>query len=418
LQKIIQCYQRAGVRIADTFRSSEAVARVDASWIGEKRTRAVTDMLDAAGHAALFVGGCVRNALLAQGVTDIDIATDAPPERVLALAAEAGLKAVPTGIEHGTVTVVSGHFPFEVTTFRRDVETDGRRAVVAFSDDIADDAARRDLTINALYARSDGTVLDPVGQGLRDLAARRVRFVGDPAVRIAEDYLRILRFFRFHAWYGNPERGLDPAGLAACAAAREGISRLSRERVGAETAKLLAARDPAPAVLAMASAGVLERVLPGADAGRLAALVRVEAAAGVVPRWQRRLAALGSAEAWGDRQRLSRADLKTLAAVARARAAGDRPAVLAYRYGADVARDAVLIAAAESAVPPPPDLEADLARGASARLPVRAADLPHLRGPALGAALRRLEAAWIASDFRLDRAALVAAAAADDPAPG
>jgi poly(A) polymerase len=169
-------------------------------------------MLERAGHAALFVGGCVRNALLGQGVTDIDIATDATPEEVLALAAGAGLKAVPTGAEHGTVTVVSGHFPYEVTTFRRDVETDGRRAVVAFSRDIAEDAARRDLTINALYARSDGLVLDPGGHGLADLAARRVRFVGDPAVRIAEDFLRILRFFRFHAWYGDPARGLDSGG--------------------------------------------------------------------------------------------------------------------------------------------------------------------------------------------------------------
>lgn len=394
------------------------MGRVEASWIGEARTRAVTDMLEGAGHAAFFVGGCVRNALLGQGVSDIDIATDAPPERVLALAADAGLKAVPTGVEHGTVTVVSGHFPFEVTTFRRDVETDGRRAVVAFSRDIADDAARRDLTINALYARPDGTVLDPVGQGLRDLAARRVRFVGDPAVRIAEDYLRILRFFRFHAWYGDPERGLDPAGLAACAAARDGLALLSRERVGAETTKLLAARDPAPSVRAMAGAGVLERVLPGADAGRLPPLERAEAAAGAAPRWQRRLAALGDAEAWGERLRLSRADVKVLAAVAKARADDDRPAALAYRHGIEVARDAVLIAAAEAAVPPPPDLEADLARGAAARLPVRAADLPHLRGPALGAALRRLEAAWIASDFRLDRAALLARAEAEDPAAG
>jgi poly(A) polymerase len=387
-----------------------SVARVEAPWLGEKRTRAVTAMIEGGGHAALFVGGCVRNALLGQGVTDIDIATDAPPERVMALAGEAGLKAVPTGAEHGTVTVVSGHFPFEVTTFRRDVETDGRRAVVAFSRDVAEDAARRDLTINALYARPDGTVLDPVGQGLRDLAARRVRFVGDPMVRIAEDYLRILRFFRFHAWYGDPERGLDPEGLAACAAARDGLARLSRERVGAETTKLLAAPDPSPAVHAMAGTGVLERVLPGADAGRLPGLERAEAAAGAEPRWQRRLAALGHSETWGERLRLSRADVKALAAVASARATGEQPAALAYRYGAEIARDAVLIAAAEAAVPLPPDLEANLARGASARLPVRAVDLPHLRGPALGSALRQIEAAWIASDFRLDRGALLAVA--------
>jgi poly(A) polymerase len=389
------------------------LARLEASWLAEPRTQAVTAMLEGAGHAALFVGGCVRNALLGQGVTDIDIATDATPEEVLALAARAGLKAVATGAGHGTVTVVSGHFPYEVTTFRRDVETDGRRAVVAFSRDIAEDAARRDLTINALYARSDGLVLDPGGHGLADLAARRVRFVGDPAVRIAEDYLRILRFFRFHAWYGDPERGLDPEGLEACAAARDGLARLSRERVGAEMIKLLAAPDPAPAVGAMAGAGVLERVLPGADAARLAPLVRAETAAGGAPRWQRRLAALGEAGTWAEALRLSRSDAKALAATEATLKRQGPPASRAYRFGAEAARDAVLIAAARTGASVPPALEADLARGAAARLPVRAADLPGLRGPALGGALRRLEEAWIASDFALDRDALLVLATRD-----
>jgi poly(A) polymerase len=325
---------------------------------------------------------------------------------------------VPTGAEHGTVTVVSGHFPYEVTTFRRDVETDGRRAVVAFSRDIAEDAARRDLTINALYARSDGLVLDPGGHGLADLAARRVRFVGDPAVRIAEDFLRILRFFRFHAWYGNPACGLDPKGLAACAAARDRLARLSRERVGAEMTKLLSAPDPAPATRAMASAGVLERVLPGADAGCMAPLVRAEAAAGAAPRWQRRLAALGAAGGWAEALRLSRSDAKALGATAAALAAGGPPAARAYRFGAEAARDALLIEAARAGEPVPAALEADVARGSAARLPVRAADLPGLRGPALGAALRRLEEAWIKADFGLDRAALLALAARDPSMSG
>ena len=176
---------------------------------------------------------------------------------------------MPTGLAHGTVTVVAGGRPFEVTTFRRDVETFGRRAVVAFSTDLRDDAARRDFTMNALYVRPDGTVVDPLG-GLPDLRAGRVRFVGDGAARIAEDYLRILRFFRFHAWYGDPAAGLDPDGLAACAALQDGLARLSRERVGAEVTKLLAAPDPAPAVGPMAAAGILARVLPGADAAALA----------------------------------------------------------------------------------------------------------------------------------------------------
>ena len=173
------------------------------------------------GHAILFVGGCVRNALLGRPVADIDLATDARPEAVIALAKGAGLNPVPTGIAHGTITVVAAGQPFQVTTFRRDVETFGRHAVVAFSDDIAEDAARRDFTLNALYALPDGTVVDPLG-GLPDLRAGRVRFVGDPAARIAEDYLRILRFFRMTAWYGDPAAGLDRDSLAACAARQEG----------------------------------------------------------------------------------------------------------------------------------------------------------------------------------------------------
>nr|MBA3325662.1 CCA tRNA nucleotidyltransferase [Paracoccaceae bacterium] len=246
--------------------------RIEAPWLGAPGPRAVCALLERAGRQAFFVGGCVRNALLGREATDVDVATDAHPEEVMRLAGAAGMKAVPTGIAHGTVTLAVEGGPVQVTTFRRDVATDGRRAVVAFADDIAEDAARRDLTMNALYARPDGTVVDPLG-GLGDLRAGRVRFVGDAAARIAEDYLRILRFFRFHAWYGDPEAGIDAEGLAACAAARDGLTLLSRERIGAELAKLLAAPDPAPAAAAMAASGVLACVLPGADPRALPALV-------------------------------------------------------------------------------------------------------------------------------------------------
>ncbi len=385
------------------------MARIDAAWLADPRTRAVTAMLERGGHRAFFVGGCVRNALIDAPVSDIDIATEAPPERVVELAAAAGLKAVPTGIEHGTVTVVSGGRPFEVTTFRRDVETDGRRAVVAFSDDVAEDAARRDFTMNALYAGLDGAIIDPTGEGLADLEARRVRFVGEPSRRIAEDHLRVLRFFRFHAWYGDPAAGLDRAAFAACAAARDRLGRLSRERIGVEMAKLLAAPDPAPAVMAMAEAGVLDRVLPGADARLLPALMIVEKAAGTGPRWFRRLAALEEEDgaSWAEALRLSRAEAKALAAIRDARAAGAAPAARGYRYGAEASRDALLLLAASGAGLPE-DWEAEIARGAGARFPVRAADLPGLSGPALGGALRRLEAAWLASGLTLDRDALLA----------
>ena len=379
--------------------------RVDGPWRAAPRTQAVCSALAAGGYRALFVGGCVRNALLGQPVADIDLATDARPDAVLALAAAAGLHAVPTGIEHGTITVVNDGQPFEVTTFRRDVATFGRRATVAFSTDLAEDAARRDFTMNALYAEADGRLVDPLG-GLPDLRARRVRFVGDAGQRIAEDYLRVLRFFRIHAWYGAPDGGLDPAGLAACAAQQDGLDGLSRERVGAEIAKLLAAPDPAPAVAAMADTGILARVLPGADPTQLAPLVHLEAGGGLSPRWQRRLAALGAGEDWTDRLRLSRADARALAATAAALAAGEPDAVAAYRHGADPARDAALVRAASTGSLPPPDLEAELARGGGAVLPVRAADLA-LTGPAIGVALRRLERRWIASGLRLDAAALL-----------
>jgi poly(A) polymerase len=378
------------------------VTRIEAPWLDDPRTRAVSAAVEAGGHAILFVGGCVRNALLGRPVTDIDLATDAPPDAVVALTRAAGLNPVPTGIAHGTVTVVSGGRPFEVTTFRRDVETFGRHAVVAFSDDIAEDAARRDFTLNALYARPDGSVVDPLG-GLPDLRAGRVRFVGDAGSRIAEDYLRILRFFRMTAWYGDPALGLDADGLAACAAGQDGLGGLSRERVGAETTKLLAARDPAPAVAAMAATGILGRVLPGADATALAPLVDLEGDR--PPRWQRRLAALGWREPWAAALRLSRADARALEATAAALAAGEPPEVAAYRHGRDAALDAALVRAASAAAPLPAGLDEAVERGASARFPMRAADVP-LAGPALGAELRRLEEAWVASGFTLDPEAL------------
>jgi poly(A) polymerase len=397
---------------------SGASRRLAAPWLGAPATQAVCAALTSGGHQALLVGGCVRNALLGLPVADIDIATDAPPERVTELAAAAGLKAVPTGIAHGTVTVIADGRPFEVTTFRRDVETFGRHAVVAFTDELATDAARRDFTMNALYARPDVTLVDPLG-GLPDVLARRVRFVGDPAARIAEDCLRILRFFRIHAWYGDAAAGLDPDGLAACAAARDGLARLSRERVGAEITRLLAAPDPAPAVAAMAAAGILAAVLPGADSRPLAPLVGLEAAAGLAPRWQRRLLALGWRPAWTAALRLSRADARTLSEAAAALAAATPPAVAAWRHGIDAARDAALVAAAGHASPPPSDLASELARGAAARFPVAAADLDRT-GPALGRALKRLQSAWIASGLTLTPAALVALdrASGDAPDPG
>ncbi|WP_447910288.1 CCA tRNA nucleotidyltransferase [Brevundimonas bullata] len=230
-------------------------------WLTAPATRAVMAALVAAGgpDCARFVGGCVRNALIDAPIDDIDIATTLTPDAVVAALKAAGLRSVPTGIEHGTVTAISEHQPFEITSLRRDVSTDGRRATVAFTTDWTEDAGRRDFRLNALYADADGVILDPTGQGYDDAMAGRIVFVGEPEGRIREDYLRILRFYRFYAWYGRGEP--DAAAVAACAALAEGVERLSAERVSKELLKLLAAPDPRPAVRLMAEASVLERVL-------------------------------------------------------------------------------------------------------------------------------------------------------------
>lgn len=397
-------------------------------WLQTPGTQAVCAALTAAGHRALFVGGCVRNAALGLAVGDIDMATDAAPAAVIAAAEGAGLKVVPTGLAHGTVTVIAEGLAHEVTTFRRDVETFGRHARVAFDAGLAEDAARRDLTINALYATPQGQVLDPLGSGLADLAARRVRFVGDPARRIAEDGLRILRFFRFHAHYADPTGGIDPAGLAACAAGLDALTPVSAERRGAEMRNLLAAPDPAPALAAMAAAGVLAQVLPGADVATLAHLVAQVPGAGTDPGgadwcdWGLRLAALDAQGLAPAHLRLSRAEaarlarLRSAALSAAPSAAG--AAELGWRLGGDEGRAALRLAAALAGQPLPEGAEAALARGAASVFPVAPADLmPVLQGAALGQALRRLQADWIASGMTLDRAALLKRATDDAPPP-
>ncbi len=381
--------------------------QIDQPWLNDPATQKVCAVLTDAGAQALFVGGCVRNALLTVPVSDLDIATDAEPDQVMALAKAAGIKAIPTGIDHGTVTLVERGIPHEITTFRKDVATDGRRAVVAFSKDIAEDAARRDFTMNALYVRPDGTLVDPLG-GLADLRARRVRFIGTAEHRIREDYLRSLRYFRFHAWYGDQTAGFDADALAAIAGNLDGLETLSRERVGAELLKLLAATDPAPSVAAMRQCGALGAVLPGADDRALAPLVHLEA--GIDPDAVRRLAALGGQEV-ADRLRLSKAQAVALECLREESVGTKGGGALAYHHGADRARDALLLRAALLETPVSPDLETDIAKGAAARFPVTARDLmPDLSGPALGKAMKQLEAEWIASGFSLGRDALIARA--------
>ena len=292
------------------------------AWMTKPSTRAVMDALAKDGGAARFVGGAVRNALLKQTVGDVDIATTLVPVEVVKRLEAANLKAVPTGVEHGTITAVSSGEPFEVTTLRRDVATDGRRAVVAFTTDWKEDAARRDFTMNALYASADGEVFDYFG-GIADLEAGRVRFVGDAATRIREDYLRILRLFRFHAWYGKGE--MDGDALHAAAAEKKGLAQLSGERIQKEMLKLLAADNPMPALRVMAASGILADVLPGElHLERLERLVGIDADAFLAPDPLLRLAALLPAdvttvEALADRWKFSGAQRARLEDIAGAR---------------------------------------------------------------------------------------------------
>ena len=378
--------------------------RIDADWLKAAGTRAVFSLLTDAGHKAFAVGGCVRNTLLDAPVKDIDLSTDALPETVMALAKDAGLKVVPTGIEHGTVTVIAGDIPHEITTFRRDVDTDGRRAVVAFSTDMNDDALRRDFTMNALYVDASGALVDPLG-GLPDLEARRVRFIENAELRIREDYLRSLRFFRFHAWYGDPKQGFDPEALDAIARNVDGIKSLSGERLGSEMKRLLEAPDPVAAVAGMRSTGVLHAVLEGGDDRALGPLVHFEETLSIAPNAIRRLAALGG-ENVAEALRLSRQEADRLRII-RAGTPGAGKAS-GYLLGADAALDVHLIEAASLAIPFEKSVLAQIAEGAELTFPIKATDLmPGLEGPALGAALKSLEAQWIASDFSLSKAALL-----------
>ncbi|KAA2315426.1 CCA tRNA nucleotidyltransferase [Pseudooceanicola sediminis] len=382
------------------------MAVVAGDWLSRDATQAVCRMLTDAGYLAYFVGGCVRDALLGLPVGDVDICTDARPATIQDLAGKAGLKAIPTGIDHGTITVVSDGIPHEVTTFRRDVETDGRRAVVAFSSSIEEDARRRDFTMNALYADPQGQVLDPLG-GMADLKARRLRFIEDADLRIREDYLRILRFFRFHARFGDPEAGLDPEALNAIASNAEGLETLSAERVGSEMTRLLGGADPAPAMAAMQQTGALVHVLPGANPAPLAPLIHVERLVGLAPDWGARLAALGG-EDTAERLRLSRKDTARLMLFREEVGSARGPGALGYLYGATEAAHILTLRVVLLEQPFDAQLFQEAREGATATFPLSARDLmPAYEGAALGQRLAVLKDRWIGSGFTLDRAALL-----------
>jgi poly(A) polymerase len=394
----------------------------DFSWLRAPPLADLLAVLNRDGEEARVVGGAVRNALLRLPHGDVDIATTALPQEVMRRATAAGFKPVPTGIAHGTITVVVAGQPFEVTTLREDVETFGRRATVKFGRSWEHDAARRDFTMNALTLSADGTVHDPVG-GLTDLAARHVRFIGDAATRIAEDYLRILRFFRFHAHYG--EGHPDAAGLHAAIVARDGLAQLSRERVRMELMKLVVAPRAVAALAVMAEAGLIGTVLGGVPyLASFANMTKVEAACELAPDATRRLAALGvwlteDAERLWQRLRLSNAEHARLSAMAEAwwRVApriGDANArELIYQAGAEHFRDRVLLAWSRADASAHDAGWRDLAdmpqRWSAPTFPLRASHFIARgveKGPSLGAALARAERAWIAAGFPLERKVL------------
>lgn len=399
-----------------------ATAKIDLQpWMQAPPSRAVLAALAADGAVSRFVGGCVRNALLRRPVDDIDIATEATPDAAMALLQRAGIRAIATGLEHGTVTAVLAQRHFEITTLRRDAETFGRKARVEFTDDWLEDARRRDFTFNALYCDADGALYDPF-DGRADLEAGRVRFVGSAAARIAEDYLRVFRFFRFLAWYGRPP--LDEEALDAIAAAAPHLAGLSGERVQKEMLKLLAAADPAAAVGLMHRQGVLVHWLPEMrHAGGLTTLIEIERQAGLPPDPVRRLLALLSPDADADAQRLaarwklSRALQSRLAAALAVHppVTGLEPRavrVLVYRLGSGTAQDRLALHALHGGLAADDEALAaalQLARDWTApKFPLTGADVLALGiapGADVGWLLGTVEEWWIARDFAPDAAA-------------
>jgi poly(A) polymerase len=399
--------------------------RLTAPWLKSGPAARVLELLNTNGEQARVVGGAVRNTLMNVAVGDIDIATSALPDEVTRRATAVGIKSVPTGIEHGTVTLVVDAQPFEVTTLREDTETFGRKAKVAFGRDWAADAARRDFTINGLSVDADGVVYDYVG-GLDDVAARRVRFIGDPNMRIAEDYLRILRFFRIHAAFGSGEP--DRAGYLACIAGRAGLAALSAERLRMEMLKLVVAQGATAAVSAMSDAGLLLPIFGGvAYTGPFAGMVSAERLLGLKPDPVRRLAALAvavteDARRIAARLRLTNAEARALDSMGhrwwRLEAMDQATARRRlYRLGEDGYRNRLLLAWARAGGNADDARWRELAtlpqRWSAPKFPLKAADFiarGTAEGPALGQVLALAEDAWLAADFPLDQTTIAAIA--------
>ena len=416
--------------------SAEVSLSGRADWLHDLHLQKLLAVLKEGGEEARVAGGAVRNALMSQPVADVDIATTTVPGETIRRAEAAGFKTAPTGAEHGTITVISGGKPYEVTTLRADVETDGRRAKVIFGRDWKLDAERRDFTINALYAEADGRIVDLVG-GIADIEARRLRFIGDAEARIREDYLRILRFFRFFAWYGDGRP--DAEGLKACARLKDGLGQLSAERVWSELKKLLSAPDPSRALLWMRQAGVLSAVLPESEKWGIDAihgLVRSGTDLGWAADPMLRLEAMVPPDAvrmktLGERLRLSKEEADrlrhwALTIAPEAKATETELAKKLYYGDRGGYLDRIRLALAAARTRAVEDNQAMMEAGGFSRLlnftlkwekpvfPVKGADLTDLGatpGPKLGATLKNLEREWVKSGFSLERGVLMKRAA-------
>lgn len=393
----------------------------EAAWLGWPELQSVFRIFADAEHEIRVVGGAVRDVLLGRDVVDVDLATTAKPEQVIALVESAGLKTAPVGLSHGTVMVIAGGRTFEVTTLREDVETYGRHATVAFTDDWASDARRRDFTINALYASADGKLHDPLG-GLKDIEAQKIRFIGEADERIKEDFLRILRFFRFNAEMGHAT--FDPESLQACGRQRAGMASLSADRVRNELFRLLIAPQAIPVIRTMSDHGYLVPILGGVTyAMRYERLVERDASASSGPCPLLRLGALAlgveeDAVRLSKRLNLSNRDARRLLGAAGFRvfasdlSEADAKALL-YRVGAGVYRDMCLLAAADADRDPAPEFFDLPQRWPVPEFPLRGRDLVTIgveKGPVMSEILDALEAEWIEGGFGADRTALLQAA--------
>ena len=379
--------------------------KISADWLNEPSTRLVMERLVSGGYKAYFVGGCVRNTLLNIKTTDIDIATSAHPKKVLEIMENAGLKALPTGIEHGTVTVVADKRNYEVTTLREDMETDGRRAKVKFSKSIFEDAKRRDFSINAIYCEQDGTILDPL-EGIADLIEKRIKFIGDPYTRIKEDYLRILRFFRFLALFGKENENHE-IEITALNDLRDGLDKVSAERKSDEILKLFAAPNLKYSILLMEKANISSKIFNSFNFKNLKNLKNLEDTLEIAPCATRRLAAYTD-DNLKSHLRFSNKLAKDHKALREEATSGKDAAELSYRYNEKLALDSILVRSSLHGTEPTGNVFNRIKLGSVSKFPVKSSDLTeYFSGPKLGEVLAYLEQKWIESDFTLSKERLL-----------